>query len=72
MVDDVQFDLVAVACFFKLLVDQLRRKRCRIERNAQFLGEIGHRTYVIFVGVGEDDTQQVLAPLLNKIEIGKQ
>ena len=69
--DDVELDLVQNAGFFQLAADQVGGERRRIKRHAQFRGEIGHRADMVFMTMGEHDTDQILDPVFDEFEIGE-
>ena len=73
-VDHVELDLLPQPGFLELAHDQSGRERRRIERHAEFGGEIGHRADVVLVRVGQDDPEQVFGTRgivpLKKLEDG--
>ena len=69
--DDDDLDLAEQPGLFQLARDQIGGERRRIKRHAQLAREIGNRADVILVRVRKDDADQVLAALLDEIEIGE-
>ncbi|KAG5730141.1 hypothetical protein E4T56_gene17636, partial [Termitomyces sp. T112] len=71
MVDDIQFDIAINARFRQFGRHQFGREGRGIKRNIQISREIRHRPDVILMRMGQHDADQILAPLLDKGQIGK-
>ena len=71
MIDHVQLDLAGDPGFFQLVGHQRGGERGGVQRNSQFLREIGHRADVILVRMGEHDPDQIGLALLDEIQIGE-
>ena len=69
--DDVELDLVGQPLLLELAGDQAGGERRRVERHAEIGGEIGDRADMVLMAVGEDDAEQIVAPLLDEGEIGQ-
>ena len=66
MLDDVQLDLAGQPLLLELAGDQAGGERRRVERHAEIGGEIGDRADMVLMAVGEDDAEQIVAPLLDE------
>ena len=69
--DDVDLDLADQPLFLKFAGDQRGGERRGVERHFQIGGEIGNRTDMIFMSMGQDDPDQLLAPLLDELQFGQ-
>ena len=69
--DDVELDLVGQPLLLELAGDQAGGERRRVERHAEIVGEIGDGADMVLMAVGEDDAEQVVAPLLDEGEVGQ-
>ena len=65
--DDVELDPVGDALLLELAADQPGGERRRVERHAEIVGEIGQRADMVLMAVGQDDAEQVVAPLLDEL-----
>src|SRR3546814_11064661 len=56
---------------FQLAGDQAGGERRRVKRHFQIGGEVGNGADMVLVAMGQDDADQILAPRLDKLEVGK-
>ncbi len=69
--DDVELDLAGDPFLLQLVGDQAGGEGRGVERHAEIGGHIGNRADMILMAVGEDDAEQVLAALLDELEVGQ-
>jgi hypothetical protein len=69
--DCVELHLPGQPLLLQLAGDQPGGERRRVERHAEIVGEIRNGADMVLMAVGEDDAEQVLAPLLDEGEIGQ-
>src|SRR3546814_18424674 len=68
--DYMDLDLPLHPLFGELVRDQPRGEAIGIERHAKLGGEIGDGTDMILVPMGQHDAEQILAPILDELEVG--
>src|SRR3546814_4755112 len=66
----MDLDLPLHPLFGELVRDQPRGEAIGIERHAKLGGEIGDGTDMILVPMGQHDAEQILAPILDELEVG--
>ena len=69
--DHVQFYYVGNAFFFQLAANKRCREWCRVKRYTKVDGKICHCADMVFMTMGQHDTEQVFFTLLDKFEIGQ-
>ena len=69
ILDHMQLHILAEAFFFQLHADQARREGRGIQRHAKIGGQIGDGADMIFMPMGQDDAEQVVAPILDEAQV---